>query len=174
MTLRLPLSSLRRARHEEILCPDDAPWCPPLRCSIPETVLDRGYALPSHSRCDPRLPDRASLPPGGSQRSPPLTVAGRRRRRGQSCVRRRRSCVMPATTSRHHGVTTSRHHGVTTSRRHDVTPSRPPAQVQAQVTLESTPSRRARRFSASSARRSASRRSPGDAWRSHDAWRSRS
>ena len=31
---------------------------------FPKTILDRGYALPSHSRCEPRLPDRASLPPG--------------------------------------------------------------------------------------------------------------
>ena len=34
---------------------------------LPKNFLDRGYALPSHSRCDPHLPDRASLPPGGSR-----------------------------------------------------------------------------------------------------------
>ena len=32
---------------------------------LPKNFLDRGEALPSHSRCDPRLPDRVSLPPGG-------------------------------------------------------------------------------------------------------------
>ena len=36
--------------------------------ALPKTILDRGYALPSRSRCDPRLPDRASLPPVGPPR----------------------------------------------------------------------------------------------------------
>ena len=31
---------------------------------LPKNFSDRGYDLPSRSRCDPRLPDRASLPPG--------------------------------------------------------------------------------------------------------------